>query len=45
MMAARVRIGAHFLSDTTMSLIIAALVTFVATKAIGYSFIEEDSLN
>lgn len=45
MMAARVRIGAHFLSDTTMSLIIAALVTFVATKAICYSFIEEDSLN
>ncbi|MGO3593168.1 MAG: phosphatase PAP2 family protein, partial [Lactococcus lactis] len=45
MMAARVRIGAHFLSDTTMSLIIASLVTFVATKAIGYSFIEEESLN
>ena len=45
MMAARVRIGAHFLSDTTMSLIIASLVTLVATKAIGYSFIEEESLN
>ncbi len=44
MMAARVRIGAHFLSDTTMSLIIASLVTFVATKAIGYSFIEEEFL-
>lgn len=44
MMLGRVRIGAHWLSDTTMSLIIGGLVTFSLTKVLGWAYIEEEKI-